>query len=287
MLKLCEYWLPQQSSSILLYLQNPFPIYLHPLYCSLSYHPTNPLFVFSFYSQLCFKNNTYITFPSELYSALKLMWWYLLQAGDRVVALPEYRAWAELVAAPSRYVYKIPADLSFLDAAAMTMNYLVAYILLFELGGLTPGKSVLVHSAGGGVVSTHYNVSICQAGMYTGLHSIPSCGDLTDVRWLSSLYREFQKYFINFGGGFLIPKQKKKFTHTHTHHTHTHTNTNTNTKNTHTHTPHKHKHKKHTHHTHTNTNTRKSTKSNRNHSIKFARTHTRTRARAHTHRFAY
>ncbi|KAJ9576038.1 hypothetical protein L9F63_007138, partial [Diploptera punctata] len=72
-------------------------------------------------------------------------------AGDRVVALPEYRAWAELAAVPSRYVFKIPADLSYLDAAAMAMNYLVAYILLFELGGLTPGKSVLVHSAGGGV----------------------------------------------------------------------------------------------------------------------------------------
>ncbi|XP_069675674.1 synaptic vesicle membrane protein VAT-1 homolog-like [Periplaneta americana] len=73
------------------------------------------------------------------------------KVGDRVVALPEYRAWAELVAVPARYVYPIPDDLSFLDAAAIAMNYLVAYILLFELGGLSPGKSVLVHSAGGGV----------------------------------------------------------------------------------------------------------------------------------------
>jgi len=73
------------------------------------------------------------------------------KVGDRVVALPEYRAWAELVAVPARYVYHIPADLSYLDAAAIAMNYLVAYILLFELGGLAPGKSVLVHSAGGGV----------------------------------------------------------------------------------------------------------------------------------------
>ncbi|XP_021925409.1 synaptic vesicle membrane protein VAT-1 homolog-like [Zootermopsis nevadensis] len=73
------------------------------------------------------------------------------KVGDRVVALPEYRAWAELVIVPSRYVYHIPAELSYLDAAAIAMNYLVAYILLFELGGLAPGKSVLVHSAGGGV----------------------------------------------------------------------------------------------------------------------------------------
>lgn len=40
------------------------------------------------------------------------------------------------------------------DAAAIIMNYIVAYILLFELGNLTAGKSVLFHSAGGGVVST-------------------------------------------------------------------------------------------------------------------------------------
>ncbi|XP_067002392.1 synaptic vesicle membrane protein VAT-1 homolog-like [Anabrus simplex] len=73
------------------------------------------------------------------------------KVGDRVVALPEYRAWAELVAVPARYVYHIPDGMAFLDAAAITMNYLVAYILLFELGGLAPGKSVLVHSAGGGV----------------------------------------------------------------------------------------------------------------------------------------
>jgi hypothetical protein len=78
---------------------------------------------------------------------------FYLQVGDRVVALPEYRAWAELVTVPARYVYPIPDDLSYLDAAAIAMNYLAAYILLFELGGLAPGKSVLVHSAGGGVVS--------------------------------------------------------------------------------------------------------------------------------------
>jgi len=73
------------------------------------------------------------------------------KVGDRVVALPEYRAWAELVNVPQQFVFPLPSDLSFLDAAALTMNYIVAYILLFELGGLTPGKSVLVHSAGGGV----------------------------------------------------------------------------------------------------------------------------------------
>lgn len=73
--------------------------------------------------------------------------------GDQVAALPEYKAWAELVAVPAKYVFKLPNGLSPQDAAAITMTYTVAYILLFEIGGLTQGKSVLVHSAGGGVVS--------------------------------------------------------------------------------------------------------------------------------------
>lgn len=38
-----------------------------------------------------------------------------------------------------------------LDAVAITTNYVVAYLLLFEIANLTPGKSLLVHSAGGGV----------------------------------------------------------------------------------------------------------------------------------------
>ncbi|CAG9762063.1 unnamed protein product [Ceutorhynchus assimilis] len=73
------------------------------------------------------------------------------QVGDRVVALPEYRAWAELVAVPAKYVYKLPQGLSYLDAVTITMNYTVAYILLFEIGAITQGKSILVHSVGGGV----------------------------------------------------------------------------------------------------------------------------------------
>lgn len=69
------------------------------------------------------------------------------------MALPEFKAWAELVVVPSKYVFAIPSNMSYHDAAAITMNYIVAYILLFELGHLSAGKSVLFHSAGGGVVS--------------------------------------------------------------------------------------------------------------------------------------
>lgn len=70
--------------------------------------------------------------------------------------MPEYKAWAELVSVPAQYVYALPEGMTALDAVAVTTNYVVAYLLLFEMANLTPGKSLLVHSAGGGVVSTYY-----------------------------------------------------------------------------------------------------------------------------------
>lgn len=69
------------------------------------------------------------------------------------MALPEYKAWAELVTVPAQYVYVLPEGMTALDAVAITTNYVVAYLLLFEMANLTSGKSLLVHSAGGGVVS--------------------------------------------------------------------------------------------------------------------------------------
>jgi NADPH:quinone reductase-like Zn-dependent oxidoreductase len=85
-----------------------------------------------------------------------------IQVGDRVVALPEYRAWAELCAVSTKYVYKLPDDISFQDAAAITLNYLVAYIIVNDLLSLRSGKSLMLHSAGGGVVSRrkHFSLSI-------------------------------------------------------------------------------------------------------------------------------
>uniref|UniRef100_A0A1L8E0P3 Putative zinc-binding oxidoreductase n=1 Tax=Nyssomyia neivai TaxID=330878 RepID=A0A1L8E0P3_9DIPT len=73
------------------------------------------------------------------------------KVGDRVVALPEFKAWAELVTVPAKYVYNIPDEMSFADAAAIAINYVVAYILLFDLASIKSGKTLLLHSAGGGV----------------------------------------------------------------------------------------------------------------------------------------
>lgn len=74
--------------------------------------------------------------------------------GDRVVALPEYKGWAELAAVPEKFVYKIPDELPFADATAIALPFVVAHILVYDLANIQPGRSVLVHSVGGAVVSS-------------------------------------------------------------------------------------------------------------------------------------
>lgn len=79
-----------------------------------------------------------------------------LAVGDRVAALTELRAWAELVAVPAKFAYKLPKSLDYKEAVAITMNFVVAQALLFDVGNLRDGQTVLVHSVGGGVVSCYY-----------------------------------------------------------------------------------------------------------------------------------
>lgn len=75
------------------------------------------------------------------------------QIGDRVMSFTNYNAWAEVVCTPKDWVYKIPDEMTFPEAAAFSMNFVAAYMMLFEVANLREGMSVLVHSAGGGVVS--------------------------------------------------------------------------------------------------------------------------------------
>ena len=41
--------------------------------------------------------------------------------------------------------------MSFREAAVLPVSYLIAYILLFEIGNIKSGQTLLFHSAGGGV----------------------------------------------------------------------------------------------------------------------------------------
>ncbi|XP_058485672.1 synaptic vesicle membrane protein VAT-1 homolog-like [Solea solea] len=73
------------------------------------------------------------------------------EIGDRVMAFVNYNAWAEVVCTPAEFVHKMPDRMTFAEAAAFALNFVTAYMMLFEVANLREGMSVLVHSAGGGV----------------------------------------------------------------------------------------------------------------------------------------
>ena len=70
-----------------------------------------------------------------------------------MIGFCDYGAWGEAVVVPANYVYKMPSNMSYQDGAALTMNYLTAYIMLFDIANLRKGMSVFFHNVGGGVVS--------------------------------------------------------------------------------------------------------------------------------------
>jgi NADPH:quinone reductase-like Zn-dependent oxidoreductase len=74
-----------------------------------------------------------------------------LEVGQRVLALVRFGGHADTVCAPAGQVLPMPDELGFTDAAALPVNYVTAYHMLFHVANLRPGARVLVHMAAGGV----------------------------------------------------------------------------------------------------------------------------------------
>jgi synaptic vesicle membrane protein VAT-1 len=71
--------------------------------------------------------------------------------GERVVAITRFGGQASQVVVPQAQLRRIPEGMSLDEAAALPVNYLTAYHLLFHLAPLKPGMKVLIHMAAGGV----------------------------------------------------------------------------------------------------------------------------------------
>lgn len=65
------------------------------------------------------------------------------------MVLNRFGLWQEVVAAPVNHTFLIPEGMSFEQAAALPVNYITAYMMLFDFGNLRPNQSVLVHAAAG------------------------------------------------------------------------------------------------------------------------------------------
>ncbi|WP_055532098.1 type I polyketide synthase [Streptomyces graminilatus] len=70
--------------------------------------------------------------------------------GDRVMGMFP-AAYGPVAVADVRTVARVPEGWTFAQAAAVPIVFLTAYYALVDLGGVTPGQSVLVHAAAGGV----------------------------------------------------------------------------------------------------------------------------------------
>lgn len=74
-----------------------------------------------------------------------------VKVGERVVAMVRFGAQATHVIVPESQLRTIPASVSFDAAAALPVNYVTAFHMLFHLAPLKPGMKVLIHMAAGGV----------------------------------------------------------------------------------------------------------------------------------------
>jgi NADPH:quinone reductase-like Zn-dependent oxidoreductase len=74
-----------------------------------------------------------------------------LSPGQAVVALTRFGGYAERVVVPAAQVFPLPPGMPFTDAAALPVNYLTAYTMLYHCAHLRPAERVLIHGAGGGV----------------------------------------------------------------------------------------------------------------------------------------
>jgi NADPH:quinone reductase-like Zn-dependent oxidoreductase len=74
-----------------------------------------------------------------------------LEVGARVVALTRFGGHAEAICVPAAQVLPMPEGMSFEEGAALPVNYLTAYHMLFRVAHVRPRESVLIHMAAGGV----------------------------------------------------------------------------------------------------------------------------------------
>jgi len=68
-----------------------------------------------------------------------------------ILGLSRSGAFAQRIAVPARNVHPKPTHLDFVQAAALPLDHLTAWRMLFTRGGLTAGQTVLIHGIGGGV----------------------------------------------------------------------------------------------------------------------------------------
>jgi NADPH2:quinone reductase len=84
-----------------------------------------------------------------------------LQVGDRVLAMAETGGYGEAVALGAEQCHRLPARMSFVEAASLSLVCDTAWVALRGRARLVPGETVLVLGASGGV--GHASVQLARA----------------------------------------------------------------------------------------------------------------------------
>lgn len=93
-----------------------------------------------------------------------------VKPGDRVAVEVEFGAFAQKVKALAEHCYPMPADMPFDQATALGVVYQTAWFALTDRAGFSPGETVLVLGASGGV-----GVASIQMAKAMGARTVIAC----------------------------------------------------------------------------------------------------------------
>jgi NADPH2:quinone reductase len=94
-----------------------------------------------------------------------------VRVGERVLALPDYGAYASDLVVPERRVFPLPDDVPAAEGVALGIVYQTAHVALSERAMLRRGEALLVHAAAGGV-----GLAAVQVGRALGATVIGAAG---------------------------------------------------------------------------------------------------------------
>jgi len=83
------------------------------------------------------------------------------EVGDRVLSLVGGGAYAEFAVAYAGHLMRIPASMSFEEAACVCESSITAFLNVFMIGGLKDGNTAILHGGGGGVNTAA--IQLCKA----------------------------------------------------------------------------------------------------------------------------
>ncbi len=92
--------------------------------------------------------------------------------GDRAVALLRYGGYARDVLVPAENLFRYPDSLTPVQAAAIPVVFLTAWVCLFEAGNAREGETALILGAGGGV-----GTAAVQLAVRRGLRVVGTAGN--------------------------------------------------------------------------------------------------------------